>query len=395
MQLSIQAIIGFVVAAGLAVASELPSPMTVNLERRKMLVTKNDTVDFKAVRKQANALNYKYDKLLRNFRKNTGRDHPLLHLLLDLIDKRDGKGNVDLDDIGEGQLWAGDVQFGQSKFKIDFDTGSADTLVNPFVYFPHRSKSSRKTHHTFSTAYGDGTTASGFIYTDDLKIGGYEAKDVAIGLSVTKFINDEDNQGIAGMSFPAVQSFPKKFDPFFIALVKQKVVPEPVFQFTLKRGSGSTLHLGGIDNSRFQGELSYVDVNPEDGFWISEGKVNGKKIDACIDTGSSIIFGPIDEVREVITKMDGVTPFTAGGALHGAFDCSKPPKLDFEFAGQKFNMGENQVSFGKYQGQCVLSIMGQKNLPMNAWVVGDSFLQTASVVFDMGKNRMGFAPTSN
>lgn len=392
MQFFLRVALGFVAAAQLVLAST-PEGLTINLERRNFLLNDDMTVNLKAVSNHAKQLTHKYTFLMKKFKDNMGKDHPLLNALVDLLDKR-GEGEVDLTDIRREVLWAGEIQFGNSKFKVDFDTGSADTLVNPGAYEPHKSSSSKRTSDEFETSYADNTRAFGNIYTDNMVFGGLKAKNVAIGMSKSKFSDDGESAGIAGLSFPSVQAFPKKYDPIFVSLMHQKAVSQPVFQFTLKAGTGSTLHLGGIDYSKVKDKINYVNVNPEDGFWVTEGSVQGVKSKLVVDTGTTLIIGPMDQVREVISKLPGVLPHYTFDSIQATFDCSRPPTVDFEINGKKYTLGKQQASFGTSFGRCVLSIMGQKGLPMNAWILGDVFLQGVSVVFDMGQNRMGFAPSA-
>ena len=132
-------------------------------------------------------------------------------------------------------------------------------------------------------------------------------------------------------------------------------------------------------------------MNPDDGFWITDGSVQGVKTKFVIDSGTTLIIGPMDQVLEVISKLPGVTPHYNLDSLQATFDCSRPPTVDFEINGKKYKLDKQQASYGTSFGRCVLSIMGQRGLPMHAWVLGDAFMQGVSVVFDMGRNRMGFA----
>ena len=389
MRLFLRLALGLVAAAHVVLASS-PTGLTVHLERRNFLLNDDNTVNFKAVANHAKQLSHKYNFLMKKFKDNMGKDHPLLNALVEALSKR-GEGEVGLTDIRSELLWAGEIQFGNSKFKIDFDTGSADTLVNPGAYEPHKSSSSKKTSDEFETSYADNTRAVGTIYTDDMVFGGLKAKNVAIGLSRSKFSDDGESVGIAGLGFPSIQAFPKKYDPIFVALMHQKAVAEPVFQFTLKPGTGSTLHLGGVDYSKVKDKIDYVNVNPDDGFWITDGSVQGVKTKFVIDSGTTLIIGPMDQVLEVISKLPGVTPHYNLDSLQATFDCSHPPTVDFEINGKKYKLDKQQASYGTSFGRCVLSIMGQRGLPMHAWVLGDAFMQGVSVVFDMGRNRMGFA----
>lgn len=379
-----------VVAAGLVSAE--PADQVVSLERRAKFLLADGVLDVLGLTKHLEGINKKYAQSMKNYHANTGEDHPLLRFIKDLLDKRAGSGEISLVDVESDQLWAGQVSFGGQKMYVDFDTGSGDLLVNPNAYSPSKSKTSKNTHQPFRTAYGDGTTAQGTIFTDNFSIGSLSANNVAIGRSTQTFITGEaPNQGIAGMSFPSIQAFPKQYPPFFVSLKNQKKVSQGVFQFTIKSGSGSTLRLGSIDSSKFQGSLVYSGVDPSQGFWATKAKVNGVSINAILDTGSTVISGPTHEVRQVFGKMHGLMTFTQQGQLFASFDCANPPTITFNFNGHDFKLGRHETSYGTVNGRCVLSIVGQDNLPMNAWIVGDSFFQATSVVFDMDNNRMGFA----
>lgn len=391
MQLSLKFVAGLVLASSAAFAAE--DNVEINLQRRNSFFSTGNQLNVNAFTTHQSQVNNKYKDALENFKRNMGRDHPLLRLLLG--DKRNngGSGTVKLTDVQQEQLWAGDVSFGGQTFGIDFDTGSSDTLVNPKAYDPKKSKNSKNTHDYFRAAYGDGTTAKGFIYTDDFEIAGLKAKNVAIGHSVSEFIQDQEpSQGIAGLVFPSIQSFPKKYTPFFEALKKQKAVNSGVFQFTLKPGKGSTLVLGKVDSSKYKGKVTYVDVDPSQGFWLTDAKINGQKIKAIIDSGSTIITGPTDQVRSMVKGLKGMTPFSSGGTLMYTYDCKNTPNVSINIGGTDFKLSKSQLFFGHANnGQCVFPVAGQDGLPMEAWIVGDTFFQAVSIIFDTDKNRMGFA----
>ncbi|WFD29224.1 cathepsin D [Malassezia sp. CBS 17886] len=392
MKLSVAFVAALALNSGLALAGDTN---TVTLERRVSFLSDKNVLNVDAFSSYAKQLDRKYKTALNNYKKNHGKDHPLLRILRG--EKRaNGGGDVSLKDVSNQQLWAGQMNFGNQKFYIDFDTGSADTIVNPTAYDPKKSDTSKDTNEHFKTGYADGTKGEGKIYTDTLQIGGMSAKNVAIGRVDQQFISTEGgNQGISGMSFPSLATFPKDYPPFFASLIKQKTVTEPVFQFTLKAGSGSSLHLGGIDKSKAKGDFSYTSVDPSQGFWATKATVNGQQITAIIDTGSTIISGPTDQVRQLFSKVKGVTPFQSQGQLLGAFDCSETPSVIFEIAGKKIKLGREQTRYGTVDGgKCVFTVSGMDGIPLNGWILGDSFLQMQTVAFDMGKNRIGFADTA-
>ncbi|WFD29226.1 cathepsin D [Malassezia sp. CBS 17886] len=392
MKLSLAFIAVLSLASSAALADDTHS---IQLERRASFLSDTNELNVDAFSSYSKQLDMKYKVALNNYKKNFGKDHPLLRLLLG--QKRSNTGDVSLKDVSREQLWAGKMSFGNQSFYIDFDTGSADTLVNPSAYNPKKSNTSKNTNRRFHTGYADGTKGEGNIYTDHLNIGGISAKNVAIGRAEQNFISNEGgNEGISGMSYPSIAAFPKQYPPFFSSLVNQKAVSEPVFQFTLKAGSGSSLHLGGVDKSKASGDFSYSSVDPSSGFWATDASVNGQKITAIIDTGSTVISGPTDQVRQLFSKLKGVTPFESQGSLLGAFDCSQTPSITFKIAGKTIKLAREQTRYGTVNGgKCVLSVAGMDGIPLNGWILGDSFLQAQTVVFDMGKNRLGFADQAN
>ena len=177
----------------------------------------------------------KYSTALENYFRNTGKQHPLQALQLS---KRGSEGSVGLRNVDNGLLWTGQVQFGfppQSVY-VDFDTGSADMLVNHGAYNPGLSISSHNTKKSFSSTYSDGRKANGTIYTDDFSIGGIKGKHVAVGLSKKEFIasRESPNKGISGLSMPSIQTFPSSYKPFFQTLREQGAVSQGIFQFTIR-----------------------------------------------------------------------------------------------------------------------------------------------------------------
>ncbi|WFD22091.1 cathepsin D [Malassezia equina] len=323
----------------------------------------------------------KYSRAFDNFFRNTGRQHPLQS---NKLLRRADEASVDLRNVDNGLLWTGEVQFGSppQTIYIDFDTGSADTLVNPGAYDPDSSSSSHNTKKSFSNTYGDGRKANGTIYTDDFSIGGISGKHVAIGLAKNDFIasRESPNKGISGLSMPSIQTFPSACKPFFHTLRDQGAVSQGIFQFTIKTGSGSSLHLGGIDSSKYTGSITWVDFDPSDGFYVASASINGKNIKTILDSGTSLIIGPPDEVKDLLQSIDGVKVSDQQGQIMGTFSCSENPKVNVKYGGKTFPLIHTHLK----QSDTI-------NLPMNAWIMGDPFFQSASVIFDQDNNRLGFA----
>ncbi|PWN49263.1 acid protease [Violaceomyces palustris] len=394
MQIGLSFVLGLM-AASAAFAAPAPEEKGIKIpisKRGSLTHADSDVIDFNKVNAQLSRLSHKYAKNMANYKANTGKDHPLKREANEALRKR-GTGAVPLTDQAGESLWTGTITYGtpNQNIPIDFDTGSSDTLVNSGAYKPGSSSTSVKTSKTFSTAYGDGTTASGTVYTDTLHIGGLSATKVAIGLSTTKFIDyaQEGSQGISGMAFPALATFGSNYPPYFYSLKNQGKLNAGVFAFDLDY-SGSELYLGGTDSSKYTGSITYFPINSGNGFWQTPATVNGQSISSILDTGTTLIVAPTSEAKSLFSKL-GVSSFTQDGTLYGYYNCASPPKVTFNYGGKSVTLSSASTTFGTTNtGDCVLSVVGE-DIGIDAWITGDKFLINQYVVFDVDNTRAGLA----
>merc|ERR1719463_488030 len=111
----------------------------------------------------------------------------------------------------------------------------------------------------------------------------------------------------------------------------QKKLIEPVFSFYLQKDPAQPgqLTFGGVDHSKFDGEIQYVPLTDET-YWkvAMEGMKYGNtditsKVSAIVDSGTSLIAGPKDKVSK-IAEAAGAT-LIAGKEY--TIDCSKMDSL--------------------------------------------------------------------
>ncbi|SPO20613.1 related to pepsin precursor (aspartate protease) [Ustilago trichophora] len=394
MQLKLSFVAGLIAASSLVSAAPVEQERGLNIDiekRGNLKVAGTDQIDWSKVDAHMNGLRAKYQKSLANFEKNTGKVHPSKRDLPEHLAKR-ATGSVGLTDQQNGELWTGTMAYGTpaQSFSIDFDTGSSDTLVNPGAYTPSSSSTSRTSGDTFSTSYGDGTTASGTIYTDTVRIGGLSATNTAIGVSNQQFIDSsEGSSGISGMAFPQLAAFGSKYLPYFFRLKQAGAVSSGVFQFDL-RTSGSSLFLGGTNSAKYSSTPQYVSVDSNNGFWQVPATVNGQSIQSIVDTGTTIIVAPTSQAQTLFKSL-GLPTFTQDGSTYAYYNCNSPPKVTFKYGSYTKTLSAATTSFGTTNsGQCVLSVAGS-DIGINAWVTGDSYLQNTVAIFDTDNNRVGFA----
>lgn len=365
----------------------------IPLQRRSFGINVNET-NTRAVVSYVDTIMMKYSNALQNYKQNTGKDHPLASKT---FEKRD-EGSVDLKPAAGGAEWVGPIKVGGQEFLVDFDTGSADLIVNAAAYDPSKSDSSVDTHKQFRASYGDGTNGNGEVYRDSLELGGATADSVSIGRSDKQLAdpNKEDgNQGIAGLAFTSISGF-RKHDlgakSIYEAIGKSNSVPHNVYQFTLTTGDGSQLHVGGVDNSKISGDITYVNVDPAYGFWFTHATISGMHVPAVIDSGTTLIMGVRDQVENLLKSIDGVEVVSNNGQIHGVYDCDRDLGITINIGGKDMRISKEAQRMGTVGDRCLLSIIGASyDQPMNAWTVGDTLFRGNSIIFDMERHRLGFA----
>lgn len=318
----------------------------------------------------------------------------------------------------ENAQYYGTVSIGSpgQDFSVVFDTGSSNLWVpasncTDCGSKPKFNSGASSTFHSngeaFDIRYGSGPV-SGYVGEDQVQVGSLTAKNVEFGLvtdvsglgaafSIGKF------DGIMGLAFQTISV--DDLPPVFKLLVEQGAVTESVFGVYLSDASGSPgeLTLGGVDSSHYTGDLTYVDLSSETywevaltGMTISGGSVT-KVTKAVLDTGTSLLAGPVDEVKAIAAKV-GAKPFFLN-PNEFTIDCSKIdslPDIEIEFGGQTFTLTGKDYTINVENVECLFGMTGI-DIPAPAgplWILGDVFIRKYYTAFDYGNKRLGFAPVA-
>ena len=298
------------------------------------------------------------------------------------------------------------------KFNVTFDTGSSNlwvpsancTSIACFLHTKYNStvSSTYVANGTeFAISYPSGSV-EGKLSKDVISVGGAKLTGVTFGetlkepglaFAFAKF------DGILGLGFPSNAVAGVK--PIFNEMIDQKVIMEPVFSVYLQKDgnvtSGGEITFGGIDNTKYTGELTYAPLSREgswqfavNGFMFGDEEACEDGCDAVADTGKSLIVGPTPFVELLHAKMGAKKQWNGQYTV----DCNKVPSLppiNFVIGGKKFEMkGHDYVL--NIQGTCISGFQGLDIPDGPFFTLGSIFLSKYYSVYDYGNKRVGFAP---
>jgi cathepsin D len=211
---------------------------------------------------------------------------------------------------------------------VIFDTGSANFWVNSALceeescetraaYDHSKSKDFEELGDYLEVEFGTGIV-EGVINQDTVTIAGIAIKAQKIG-EITDEVGDVFSQskfsGILGLAFPSMAAF--NFKPVFDSLMSQHALTSNImsFYYSLDFAEHSTLTLGAIDHSKFEGSLTWVPlIRNLEFYWlikIDDVRIGDKSLDVCsggcraaVDTGTSLLTAPSAAMLQMMDEFD-------------------------------------------------------------------------------------------
>jgi hypothetical protein len=312
-------------------------------------------------------------------------------------------------------------------FRLHVDTGSSDLWVNAAsshlctergnecgdsgTYSANDSSTYKYVNGAFNISYVDGSGASGDYATDTFRFGGQTIDNMQFGIGYSS----SSPEGILGIGYTinevqvnraglnAYPNLPQKLknDGFINS------VAYSLWLNDLDASTGSIL-FGGVDTDKFQGDLKTLPIIQEQGVYAefiialtsmgsngdSTNLFNNEVVPVLLDSGSSLMYLPDNVVTALYTQLNAQYDSNQGAAFVSCDLANQDGSLDFGFSGVTISVPYNELvitaAVSRGRPVCILGIAPAGNsMP----VLGDTFLRSAYVVYDLSNNAISLAQT--
>jgi hypothetical protein len=328
---------------------------------------------------------------------------------------KDGKDESEIiKDYANAQYY-GTVKIGSppQEFQVIYDTGSSNLWV-PEVGCVHcgykwihggKNKYDSDASQTFvedgsdfSIQYGSGAVSGVFaedsvILADDIEVKNQKFATIhdAAGMGIAYTFAYFD--GILGLGFDSISV--GGVETVFHQAIEQGAVEKPMFAFYLGDNADGELTFGGYDDTKFEGDLSWVSLSDAT-YWrintdgVKIGLFSSGPSDAIVDSGTSLITGPSKDILAIALEI-GAKPTITG---QYTIDCEKVddiPEITWTIDGKDYPVPGKDLVISA-SGTCLFAMMGMDfPKPGPQWILGDVFMRKYYTVFDYEEERVGFA----
>lgn len=279
----------------------------------------------------------------------------------------------------------------------------------------------------FEINYLDGSSSQGDYFQDNFEIAETTVQNLTMGLG----LQTDVTHGVVGVGYAiivnSVVTLGTTYPNLPIAMQEAGLINSVAYSLWLNDLGANTGNVlfGGIDTSKYIGSLTRIDVLRDEAGDYSHFRVplsslvatspsgsdvlnspNGS-VEVILDSGSTVSYLPDDMVYQVWREVGAVYNEILEMAVLPCSYASHPGHFAFRFAGPNgpqinVTMDElvvdltdgNQPMFtsGPYKGKLVCEF-GIQNLTGGPFILGDTFLRSAYVVYDLENNEVGIAAT--
>lgn len=334
-------------------------------------------------------------------------------------DKIPGFARVDLTVPLENDfvLYSAKIQIGTppQEFEVQIDTGSSDLWVDTSFKTNQSSTFKELYPGQFSIAYQDGTYANGDWVEDTVTLEGVQIPKQQLGLATNLTVDHL----ILGVGLPSLEAASKEYINVPKALYLNGDISAYAYSLYLNslQATQGSLLLGGVDKSKYSGELKTVPQISAYRFSITLSKLDiksetsNKSVNALnvtgkavLDSGTTLSYLPTQTLETILKtwKLDADSDY---GYIIPEYRLQElqDEYLEYNLQGIKIKVAASQLFAPAYTGDNLNTVAEYPNGQKAYWlllgdaggtdglVLGDTFLRSAYVVYNLASLQISLA----
>ncbi len=302
------------------------------------------------------------------------------------------------------------------------------------TYDANSSSTYKFVNSDFNVSYVDGSGAAGDYAEDTLSIGGQTLTGLQFGIGYQSTSPD----GILGIGYTADEAQVnaanlKSYANLPQAMVNAGLIKSNAYSLwldDLEASTGSIL-FGGVDTDKYTGQLQTVPIQKEFNEYaeliitlssmslVDGGKTQSLNTDLptaiILDSGSSLTYLPNDLTSAIYTALDVQYSEQDGAAFASCDLAHENITLDFTFTSPKISIPISELvlsvssveegredpnsddngegSYGSGNNDENICVFGIAPSQGSTSVLGDTFLRSAYVIYDLANNEISLAQT--
>jgi Eukaryotic aspartyl protease len=283
----------------------------------------------------------------------------------------------------------------------------------------------------FSITYDDGSDKYGDYVSDNLAISGVTIQALEMGLALGG--TDSDTFGIMGLGFDALEATSSKYPSIMDDMVSQGLIGSLSYSLWLDdlrkskcplfilissliwhfpdekstEASTGTILFGGYDTTKFSGSLTTLPIVPNGAVynllqvdWSSLSltdqsgtttyTADGFSETVILDSGTTVSKVPSDVFASLSQYFNLQAQSESDGSTGYYVDCniaSSQGSIDFGFSGVTIQVPFSELALSTGSGSCLFGLQPGDG------ILGDTFLRSAYVLYDLGNQQISLAQT--
>ena len=258
----------------------------------------------------------------------------------------------------------------------------------------------------------DGSGSSGDYVSDVVRFGGIDLDDQQFGIGYVS----SSQEGIMGIGYPinevaVAYNGGNPYPNVPLHLMQSGHISSNAYSLWLNDLDASTgsILFGGVNSGKYTGQLSTLPIIREQGVYaefiiaLTGVGANGTSgsiarniaTPALLDSGSSLMYLPDDIVTTIYNDVGAQYDQSQGAAFVDCNLANSHATIDLTFSEPTISIAMNElVIVAGSQGNKPLCILGISPTGGSTPVLGDTFLRSAYVVYDLTNNEISIAQTN-